>query len=119
MTAELLLIKEFDKVRNIQNNLFCQDMKLVFSGFSQIGSCCKEELRRYSVQNKKLGTFQRISHGDSFRISILNEIRPAQIPPSRILDLRLEVDTGAQEIEFSWTAPGADFDQGIFNFIFP
>ncbi|XP_045617959.1 calcium-activated chloride channel regulator 1 [Procambarus clarkii] len=34
------------------------------------------------------------------------------IPPSRIADLRAEVNAGAQQVKFYWTAPGDRFDHG-------
>lgn len=59
-----------------------------------------------------LRTFSRIIRGDSFRIPSFMESMSTALPPNRILDLHVEVHTGSQQLEFSWTAPGADFDQG-------
>ena len=36
----------------------------------------------------------------------------SMMPPARILDLDVEVLTDSRQLEFSWTAPGEDFDQG-------
>ena len=36
----------------------------------------------------------------------------SMMPPARILDLDVKVLTDSRQLEFSWTAPGEDFDQG-------
>ena len=85
-------------------------------------SCCTDPAAAAlgSIRNQKLGTFTRVARGDSFRIPEIRrrgEVAVAaaassMMPPARILDLRVEVLTDSRRLEFSWTAPGEDFDQG-------
>ena len=78
------------------------------------------------IRNQKLGTFRRIIKGDSFRIDSITNLGGSatgrgnsgskngfnSFPPSRVLDFHVDVHTASQQLEFSWTAPGEDFDQG-------
>ncbi len=105
-------------------------------------SCCKDKSTSTSsaasssavpVQNQKLGIFRRLVRGDSFRVEPANGGISASVassssglfsassdagsmspylPPARVLDLDVEVLTDIQKLEFSWTAPGEDFDRG-------
>eukprot|EP00095_Tigriopus_kingsejongensis_P007044 maker-scaffold146_size311726-snap-gene-1.20 protein:Tk07044 transcript:maker-scaffold146_size311726-snap-gene-1.20-mRNA-1 annotation:"epithelial chloride channel" len=70
-------------------------------------SCCQDG--RSKIRNQKLGSFQRIVKGDSFRISKLSM---GSFPPARILDLQVDVLADSQQLEFLWTAPGNNLDQG-------
>ena len=70
-------------------------------------SCCQDAVVK--ISNQKLGAFTRIVRGDSFRIHSIN---PGSPPPSRIMSLSVDVLTAAQQLEFSWTSPGEDFDSG-------
>lgn len=72
-------------------------------------SCCKDG--RNKIRNEKLRPFKRITKGDSFRIHSIAKV-PGLFPPARILDLHVEVLTSTQQLEFSWSAPGNDLDQG-------
>jgi hypothetical protein len=76
-------------------------------------SCCKNpDLDEFdAIVNQKLGTFQRILRGDSFRIHSI-QFSPGSMPPARILDLAVSVHRETHELEFSWTAPGDDYDHG-------
>ena len=82
------------------------------ASFTGQRSCCKNTGRQESLQNRKLGTFQRIVRGDSFRIPSVLKGTSSSLPPARILDLQVHVNTGKQLLEFTWTAPGEDFDKG-------
>ncbi len=76
------------------------------------------------IANQKLGIFRRLVRGDSFRVLPAEKGAGAGassspsgalskfLPPARILDLSVEVDTEEQQIEFAWTAPGEDYDNG-------
>jgi len=93
------------------------------------GSCCQALAAAASssnvspssptVSNEMTGTFTRIVRGDSFRVEAAKEGLPtsATLPPARIMDLRVDVLTDKQSLEFSWTAPGEDLDSGEFNAI--
>ncbi|TRY76241.1 hypothetical protein TCAL_07999 [Tigriopus californicus] len=72
-------------------------------------SCCKDG--RNKIRNEKLRPFKRITKGDSFRIHSISKV-PGLFPPARILDLHVDVLTSSQQLEFSWSAPGNDLDQG-------
>ena len=61
---------------------------------------------------ENLGEFTRISGGYSFRVSKLRRGSQDSFPPSRVLDLSVDVLTSTQQLEFSWTAPGDDYDEG-------
>ncbi|QQP40876.1 Epithelial chloride channel proteinlike, partial [Caligus rogercresseyi] len=75
--------------------------------------CCSRKEKEENILNMKLGTFSRIIKGSSFRIPyILDNGGGDILPPSRILDLKVEVLPESQELEFSWTAPGDDYDSG-------
>ena len=71
-------------------------------------SCCQDKTF-LKISNQKLGSFSRIMKGDSFRI---HSISTTALPPSRILNLGVDVLTASQQLEFSWTSPGDDFDSG-------
>ena len=61
---------------------------------------------------EKLGAFSRILKGHSFRIIKSLRRQADSVPPARVLDLRVDVLTSSQQLEFSWTAPGDDYDEG-------
>ena len=65
-----------------------------------------------TLGKKKLGHFSRIVKGNLFKIDNMNKSLSDSIPPSRILDLCVQVLTSSQQLEFRWTAPGDDYDQG-------
>jgi hypothetical protein len=83
-----------------------------------------------AVTNEMTGTFSRIVRGDSFRLEVVRSPgggrsaaavdsatskglpTSASLPPARILDLKVEVRTSKQKLDFTWTAPGEDFDSG-------
>ena len=71
-------------------------------------SCCQDKTY-LKISNQKLGSFSRIVKGDSFRI---HSISTGSLPPSRIMNLAVDVLTASQQLEFSWTSPGDDFDAG-------
>lgn len=71
-------------------------------------SCCQDKTY-LKISNQKLGSFSRIVKGDSFRI---HSIKKGALPPSRIMNLAVDVLTASQQLEFSWTSPGDDFDSG-------
>ena len=71
-------------------------------------SCCQDKTFM-KISNQKLGSFSRIMKGDSFRI---HSIEKGNLPPSRIMNLAVNVLTADQQLEFSWTSPGDDFDFG-------
>jgi hypothetical protein len=72
-------------------------------------SCCQDPSAMVKITNQKLGSLTRIVKGDSFR---LHSIERSSLPPARILSLAVEVLAASQELEFSWTSPGEDFDAG-------
>ncbi len=90
--------------------------------------CCKDKALLLAatapIANQKLGIFRRLVRGDSFRVLPAEKGAGAGassspsgalskfLPPARILDLSVEVDTEEQQIEFAWTAPGEDYDNG-------
>ena len=71
-------------------------------------SCCQDKAFM-KISNQKLGSFSRIVKGDSFR---LHAISPGSLPPSRVMNLAVDVLTDSRQLEFSWTSPGEDFDAG-------
>ena len=71
-------------------------------------SCCQDK-SFLKISNQKLGSFSRKMKGDSFRI---HSIEKGSLPPSRIMNLAVNVLTADQQLEFSWTSPGDDFDSG-------
>ena len=76
--------------------------------FGDSRSCCQDK-SFLKISNQKLGSFSRIMKGDSFRI---HSISKGSLPPSRIMNLAVDVLTASQQLEFSWTSPGDDFDSG-------
>ena len=71
-------------------------------------SCCQDKTFT-KISNQKLGSFSRKMKGDSFRI---HSIEKGSLPPSRIMNLAVNVLTADHQLEFSWTSPGDDFDSG-------
>jgi len=71
-------------------------------------SCCQDK-SYLKISNQKLGTFTRVVKGDSFRI---HSIVKGSVPPARIMNLGVTVHTASQQLEFSWTSPGDDYDAG-------
>lgn len=67
-----------------------------------------------SFVNQKLGSFRRIVSGDSFRINSIRDLNT--MPPSRVLDLVVNLHQETHEVEFQWTAPGDDYDKGLGDF---
>ena len=65
-----------------------------------------------TAYTKKLGHFKRIVKGHSFRIDGTIKTASDALPPARILDLSVDVLTSSQQLEFHWTAPGDDYDEG-------
>ena len=61
---------------------------------------------------EQLGPFSRIVKGHSFRAASVAPHYSARLPPCRILDLSVSVVTASQQLEFRWSAPGADYDEG-------
>ncbi len=66
-------------------------------------------------------------NGDSFRVLPADKgagasassdasVMSPYAPPSRILDLLVEPMTDKQKLEFTWTAPGEDYDYGNLQF---
>jgi len=76
-------------------------------------SCCKNaDLDEFdTIINQKLGSFQRILRGESFRIQSI-QVSEGSLPPARILDMAINVHRETHELEFTWTAPGEDYDHG-------
>ena len=75
---------------------------------SRAQACCQDK-SYLKISNQKLGSFSRVKKGDSFRI---HSISKGSLPPSRIMNLAVDVLTASQQLEFSWTSPGDDFDSG-------
>ena len=68
---------------------------------------------RGEPQHKTLGTFTRLLQGGSFHVTAFPaDWSVARLPPCRILDLSVSVVTASQQLEFRWSAPGADYDEG-------
>ena len=67
---------------------------------------------RGSFEGTSLGPFTRIVKGNSFRVSSIAPHYRARVPPSRILDLSVSVVSSSQQLEFEWSAPGSDYDEG-------
>ena len=66
-----------------------------------------------SRSRQELGRFTRIVDGDSFLVTDFPaDWSAAAIPPCRVVDLGVQVVTSSQQLELSWTAPGADYDEG-------
>jgi len=65
-----------------------------------------------AIEQRKLGQFSRISKGNSFRIESIFKVTSNSFPPSRVMDLMVDVHTSNQQLEFSWTAPGDNYDEG-------
>ena len=64
-------------------------------------------------QHQHLGTFTRLLQGGSFHVTAFPaDWSVARLPPCRILDLSVSVVTASQQLEFRWSAPGADYDEG-------
>ena len=77
--------------------------------YGDVSRACCQDKTYLKISNQKLGTFSRIVKGDSFRI---HSIVKGPLPPSRIMNLGVTVLTASQELEFSWTTPGDDYDSG-------
>jgi hypothetical protein len=83
-----------------------------FSGYGGRSCCKNSDLDEYdTIINQKLGSFQRILRGDSFRIHSI-QVSAGSLPPSRVLDMAVNVYRDTHELEFTWTAPGDDYDHG-------
>ena len=67
---------------------------------------------REGYEGTSLGPFTRIIKGNSFRVLSIAPHYRARVPPSRILDLSVSVVSSSQQLEFSWSAPGCDYDEG-------
>ena len=66
-----------------------------------------------SQTRQNMGTFTRILQADSFIVPRLpSNWSLSRAPPSRILDLSVSVVSSSQQLEFSWSAPGCDYDEG-------
>ena len=62
---------------------------------------------------QNIGTFTRIVQADSFIVpALFSNWSLARVPPSRILDLSVSVVSSSQQLEFEWSAPGSDYDEG-------
>jgi hypothetical protein len=61
---------------------------------------------------EKLGPFSRIVKGHSFRVVKSLRRQSDSVPPARVMDLQVDVLTSSQQLEFTWTAPGDDYDEG-------
>ena len=61
---------------------------------------------------EELGEFSRIFSGYIFHISSVQKSSKDISPPSRILDLTVQVLSSQGEFEFKWTAPGDNYDEG-------
>lgn len=72
-------------------------------------TCCGSSL--FYLQSRTASPFQRhLTFGVLEVLSLPNP--PDLTPPSRILDLRVEVNDTMHEIFLRWTAPGDDWDLG-------
>ena len=65
-----------------------------------------------TMDREELGHFSRIVKGNLIKIDNMNKTAQDILPPARILDLSVEVHTSSQQLEFRWTAPGDDYDEG-------
>ena len=63
-------------------------------------------------QRQALGQFMRILKGRTLVVYSPSYDNDVVLPPGRILDLTVEVNTSIQQLEFRWTAPGSDYDEG-------
>jgi len=103
----------------------CQEMSRLLAATSSSSSSLIAQPN--TLTNEMTGAFTRIVRGDSFRLELARGggsggstalaaakglPTSASLPPARILDLNVEVRTATQELDFSWTAPGEDFDSG-------
>ena len=71
------------------------------------------ETRGKGQAQQNVGTFTRILQADSFIVpGLLSNWSLARVPPSRILDLSVSVVSSSQQLEFEWSAPGSDYDEG-------
>ena len=74
-----------------------------------LGSIAANGTRRH----RELGPFTRLVQGTSFSVTQFpTNWSSSHLPPSRILDLSVSVLTSSQKLEFRWSAPGADYDEG-------
>lgn len=84
---------------------------ILFSGYGGRSCCKNSDLDEYdAIINQKLGSFQRILRGESFRIHSIQGV--SSMPPARVLDMAVTVHRDTHELEFTWTAPGDDYDKG-------
>jgi len=73
--------------------------------------CCGS--RMISRVGEPTGKFFRYVTGPSFFIKKSNSLQQDLTPPSRISDFRiLSTNTTMLRVNFTWTAPGGDFDAG-------
>ena len=71
----------------------------------------KSQAKLSHIDGKPMGRFTRIVGGFTFRVSNITRASNDSLPPCRIMDLNTRV-TESQQIVFTWTAPGDDFDEG-------
>ncbi|KAG9350919.1 hypothetical protein JZ751_024808, partial [Albula glossodonta] len=57
-----------------------------------------------------VGSFTRTVTGESFTVSLPPGVSPPNYPPNKITDLSAKLEE--DKVIFTWTAPGADLDQG-------
>ncbi|XP_063058171.1 calcium-activated chloride channel regulator 3A-1-like [Engraulis encrasicolus] len=59
----------------------------------------------------EVGSFTRTATGESFVVTLPSgSTRPPAFPPSKITDLRAELEE--DNVSLTWTAPGASYDEG-------
>ncbi|XP_064594617.1 calcium-activated chloride channel regulator 1-like [Liolophura sinensis] len=83
--------------------------KIVGAGGS--GAAGRNRERRNTGSRQHTENFQRVTSAGSFRLENFTAGVDA-FPPGKVTDLRVSVDDGTEEVTLSWTATGADLDQG-------
>ncbi|XP_064595911.1 calcium-activated chloride channel regulator 1-like [Liolophura sinensis] len=86
--------------------------KIVGTGGS--GAAGRKRDRRETGYIQRTEEFQRVTSAGSFKLQNFTEGIDA-FPPGKVTDLRVTVDDGAEEMTLSWTATGADLDQGTVS----
>jgi len=81
--------------------------------FAELSMCCGSVISVPQEMREYIGSFQRMTEAAPLRIDASGK---DEYPPSRITDLRVEVD--GNTVSLTWSAPGGDFDSGKGNWIF-
>ncbi|XP_064594338.1 calcium-activated chloride channel regulator 1-like [Liolophura sinensis] len=86
--------------------------KIVGTGGS--GAAGRKRGRRDTGSRQQMEDFQRVTSAGSFKLENFTEGIDA-FPPGKVTDLQVSVDDAREEVTLSWTATGADLDQGTVS----